>query len=114
MPVLKIQTNMAVANTDRESLLKAASSYVSDILGKPERYVMIILEDDTPMSFAASTDPACYLELKSIGLPEENTPELSASLCELVNQQLGVHKERVFIEFTPTKRHLFAWNGDTF
>ena len=84
------------------------------MLEKPERYVMIILEDSIPMGFAANPDPACYLELKSIGLPQEDTPRLAFELCELINLALGVNKERIFIEFTPTQRHLFAWNGDTF
>jgi phenylpyruvate tautomerase len=114
VPVLKIQTNVTVPDTDRESLISNASASVAEMLEKPERYVMIVLEDDTSMGFATSSDPACYLELKSIGLPQEKTSRLAFKLCELINRTLGVKKERIFIEFTPTQRHLFAWNGDTF
>ncbi len=114
MPVLKIQTNLRVPDTDRESLMSNASALVSKMLEKPERYVMIILEDDTTMSFAAIPEPACYLELKSIGLPQDDTPKLAFKLCEFIERTFGVKKERIFIEFTPTQRHLFAWNGDTF
>jgi hypothetical protein len=66
------------------------------------------------MCFAGDTAPCAYLELKSLGLPEQRTAELSAALCGFVEEHLGVPKSRVYIEFASPPRHLFGFDGRTF
>lgn len=113
MPTLLIKTNAALP-ADQDGLLKAASAAVATLLGKPEGYVMVLLEPVAALCFGGDTAPAAYLELKSLGLPEERTPTLSAALCDFVEEQLGVPKGRVYIEFVSPPRHLFGWDGRTF
>lgn len=112
MPTLIIKTNAPVENSD--ALLQAASRTVAEMLGKPERYVMILIEPVPALCFAGETTPAAYLELKSLGLPESRTAELSHTLCTLVGEQLGVPADRVYVEFASPARHLFGYNGATF
>lgn len=114
MPLLKIQTNIAVSSRDTSGLLKKASSAVASMLGKPESYVMVVIESGLPISFAGSDSPAAYLELKSIGLPGNRTAEFSATLCKLLQAELGLTQERIYIEFADAPRHLWGWNGGTF
>ena len=114
MPLLKITTNREIDTTRRSELLRKASQQVADLLGKPERYVMVTLEINTDMIFGGDTSPVSYLELKSIGLPEERTTELSNFLCELIKDQLGIPAERTYIEFSNAQRHLWGWNSATF
>lgn len=114
MPTLRIQTNAAPAPEDRPALLAAASALVAAELGKPARYVMVILEANPDMLFAGSPAPLAYLELKSLGLPENRTPALSAALCALLAERLGIPASRVYIEFASPPRHLFGWDGGTF
>ncbi len=113
MPTLILKTN-APRPADVEALLRDASAAVAEALGKPERYVMVLLEPDTAMCFAADTAPCAYLELKSIGLAPERTEVLSATLCTFVEARLGVPRERVYIEFADLARDMFGWNGSTF
>jgi phenylpyruvate tautomerase len=114
MPTLKIQTNVEIPAERRKVILEAASATVAEQLGKPESYVMVILETNQDMLFAASGAPLAFLELKSLGLPEEDTPSLSAALCRFMEQQFGVPPARVYIEFASPLRHLFGWNSKTF
>jgi len=114
VPYLKIQTNRRVDDGRRTELLVAASRLLADILGKPERYVMVALDADVPMVFAASEAPLAYLELKSIGLDEAATTGLSEHLCQLMAERLQVPVERVYIEFANAPRHMWGWNGSTF
>ncbi|MFP3874426.1 MAG: phenylpyruvate tautomerase MIF-related protein [Thiohalophilus sp.] len=114
MPLLRIQSNQPVEPAAAEQLIGAASKLVADQLGKPERYVMVALEPPIPMSFAGKTDPLAYLELKSIGLPQDKTPALSEALCGLVQEQLGIDPERVYIEFADAPRAMWGWNSGTF
>ncbi|ROR35085.1 phenylpyruvate tautomerase MIF-related protein [Inmirania thermothiophila] len=114
MPYLRLQTSATLAAEDRAPVLRALSRAVAEILGKPERYMMVALEDGVPMAFAGEDAPCAYLELKSIGLPRHRTEELSAALCGLVEKHLGVPAERTYIEFTDLERDLFGWNRRTF
>ena len=114
MPFLKIQTNCSVDDARRGSLLTRASRIVAEGLGKPERYVMVALEAEAPMVFAGSDSPLAYLELKSIGLPETRTAELSRALSEFVHSELGITQERVYIEFADAPRKMWGWNGGVF
>lgn len=114
MPTLLIKTNAADAAADRPALLQAASRTVAEMLGKPEGYVLVALEPVADMCFGGDAAPLAYLELKSLGLPEERTAEFSATLCGFLEQHLGVPPSRVYIEFAAPARHLFGFDGRTF
>jgi phenylpyruvate tautomerase PptA (4-oxalocrotonate tautomerase family) len=87
---------------------------VAEILGKPEQYVMVVLEKNMDMVFGGSHEPLAYIELKSIGLPEEKTKILSARLTTYLAEKLGVAENRIYIEFANAQRHMWGWNGSTF
>jgi len=114
MPTLRILTNVAVVPDARQALLARASSALAEMLGKPESYVMVVLEEGRDIVFGGSFGPAAYLELKSLGLPEDRTPDFSRVLCELMSELLAVPPGRVYIEFASPPRHLFGWNSGTF
>lgn len=114
MPTLIIKTNAALAADNCFDLLQSASETVAEMLGKPERYVMVMLEQNAAMYFAGSTAPLAYLELKSLGLPEQRSAEFSATLCDWVSQQLGVSPDRVYVGFSAPPRHLFGFDRSTF
>lgn len=114
MPYLKIQTNHRIDDTLAAALIKSASQLVAAGLGKPERYVMVALEPPIPMIFAGSDEPTVFMELKSIGLSENKTPQLSDTLCQLINKELGVPADRVYIEFQDAPRKMWGWDGGTF
>ncbi|MDH5485536.1 MAG: phenylpyruvate tautomerase MIF-related protein [Gammaproteobacteria bacterium] len=112
MPLLNINTNNKL--DDKQQLALAASAAVAKALGKPESYVMVQVSDKQALVFAASGEPAAYLELKSIGLPEPETARLSTTLCELINKYCDIDPARIYIEFSNAQRHMWGWNGATF
>ncbi|MGD9000474.1 MAG: phenylpyruvate tautomerase MIF-related protein [Granulosicoccaceae bacterium] len=114
MPYLAVKTNISISDDDKKALLATLSSVAAEELGKPERYVMVLVEDNAAMLFAGSDAPLAYLEMKSIGLPEAITPDLSTALCNVVHKQLGINKDRVYIEFSDAPRKMWGWDGKTF
>lgn len=66
------------------------------------------------MCFGGETSPLAFLELMSLGLSEDQTPALSAALCELFDETLAIPSNRVYIEFTSPPRHLLGFDGKTF
>jgi phenylpyruvate tautomerase PptA (4-oxalocrotonate tautomerase family) len=114
MPLLKITTNREIDPEQRSPLMAKASSRVAELLGKPESYVMVMLEHGQEMLFGGSPEPLAYLELKSIGLPRDRTGTLSAELCRLVTEELAIPERRIYIEFSDAERDLWGWNSTTF
>jgi phenylpyruvate tautomerase len=57
---------------------------------------------------------AVFIELKSIGLDNSDANILTADLCDLVENELSVEKNRVYIEFVSPPGALWGWNGETF
>ncbi len=115
MPLIKVQTSVsAPEKSEVETLLKSLSAALASHLGKPESYVMTAFESNVPMTFAGTTDPVCYLEIKSIGLPASQTKPMSQDFCEKINQALGIPVNRIYIEFADAARTMWGWNGTTF
>jgi phenylpyruvate tautomerase len=114
MPYLMIQTNLPLGKKAERAILRNASTLIAELLEKPESFVMIALETDTPMLFAGSDDAVAFLELKSIGLSARKTKDLSQALCQLIEGHLGIAKDRVYVKFIDVKGSMWGWKGDTF
>lgn len=114
MPLLSIETNRPTQGEILGSLLKSASALVASTLGKSENYVMVRFSYNENMLFAGNRLALAFLQLKSIGLPESATAELSTLLCELVETRLEVPKNRIYIEFVDAPRKMWGYDGHTF
>ena len=114
MPYLLINTNLKLDHEQERTLLSHCSSEIATMLGKPERYVMVSIESGISMLFGGDDSPCAYLELKSLGLPEERSADYSQALCGLISKALAIPKERIYIEFSNPARHLWGWDGATF
>lgn len=114
MPHLIIHTNTDISKDKHATLLADASKLTSEALGKSEQYVMASLYPNESIVFGGSAEPAAYLELKSIGLPESKTQELSSTLCAYCEEHLAIDPGRVYIEFSDAARAMWGWNNQTF
>jgi len=115
MPLIAVKTTVSTPpKTEVESLLKTLSASLAKHLGKPESYVMTAFDSDVPMTFAGTTDPVCYIEIKSIGsMTPTQTQSMSEDFCQKINQSLGVPQNRIYIEFNDAKGSMWGWNGST-
>ncbi|BBD58986.1 macrophage migration inhibitory factor family protein [Nostoc sp. HK-01] len=116
MPLIKVQTSVsAPAKPEVETMLKSLSGKLAKHLGKPESYVMTAFEADIPMTFGGTTDPVCYIEIKSIGMMKPNQTEaMSQDFCRQINQALGIPQNRIYIEFADATGAMWGWNSTTF
>ncbi|MDX2239159.1 MAG: phenylpyruvate tautomerase MIF-related protein [Leptolyngbyaceae cyanobacterium bins.302] len=115
MPLIKVQTSIAPAAAQVESLLKTLSTSLAKHTGKPESYVMTALEPGVAMTFGGTTDPACYIEVKSVGtMSPAQTQAMSQDFCQTVNDAIAVPINRIYIEFADAKGYLWGWNSSTF
>jgi len=116
MPLIKLQTSVsAVEKAEIESLLKTLSASLAKHTGKPESYVMTAFEPNVPMTFGGTTDPVCYIEVKSVGtMSAAQTKAMSQDFCQTVSDAIAVPPNRIYIEFADAKGFMWGWNGSTF
>ena len=110
MPSINLKTSLKLE--EKNELLKAISSELSSLTGKPENYVMTSIDDGVAMTFSGTSDPCCYVEIKSIG--SLNPSKMSEIFCQIISTQIGIPSERIYIEFSDVPANLWGWDGRTF
>ncbi len=93
MPLINLRTSLASIE-HRDELLLELSAKLVEQSGKPEDYVMTLLETDVPMTFAGSLAPAAF--------------------CELITSRTGIPANRIYICFEDVPASSLGWNGRTF
>jgi phenylpyruvate tautomerase len=113
MPYFRIATNTKEL-PDRNTFLKACSTFISGLLNKSEKYVMVELNTNSSMIFGSEMSALAYIELKSIGLQSEQTNVYSEKICDFITKHFNIEKSRIYIEFSDVERNKWGWNGTTF
>ena len=85
---------------------------IADLTGKPENYVMTMIQSNSQMTFAGSDQPCCFVKVKSIG--SLNPSSMSKSLCELIASKTNISTNRIYIEFIDVKASNWGYNNSTF
>lgn len=114
MPTLILHTNLPLDEQQRTELPARLARFTAQATRKPEQWIMTVIHDARPMSFAGGHAPCAFVEFKSIGLPDADMPAISAGLCELLQDALGLDPARVYIEFTRAEPQRWGWNSGTF
>lgn len=114
MPLLALQTSVHLSNQQRHNLLAPLSKIVAECIGKPERYVMVTVSE-AAMLMGGAEDPAAYADIRGIGgLNREVNRKLSERICTLLQEQLAIPPDRVYLGFTSVSAENWGWNGGTF
>ncbi|MFO7789672.1 MAG: phenylpyruvate tautomerase MIF-related protein [Bacteroidales bacterium] len=111
MPYFSIETNQRI--NDGKAFTDSATSFIAGLLNKPEKFIMVSLKGKNEMRFAGTTDLTAFIQLKSIGLPDDKDG-LIESVFEFAEKALNTPKNRIYLELTDIKRELFAYNGKSF
>ena len=111
MPFIQINTS-SKSVVDNESLQKEVSKMVADLTGKPETYVMTMIQSDSQMSFAGSDEPCCFIKLQSIGAL--NPTSMSRHLCKLIASKTNIKTNRIYIELMDVNASNWGFNSSTF
>ena len=114
MPLLKLETTVALADEKKGALLAALSKIVAGTIGKPEQYVMVVI---SPAAIRMSGKPgdAAFVDIRSIGgLNGDVNRQLARKIGGLLKESLGVPPDRIYLNFTDVPASNWGWNGDTF
>lgn len=114
MPLVRVQTSAAVDEATRSGLLAELSGAVAEALGKPESYMMVVLQADTPMLMGGDDAPAALVEVRSVGtISPEQAHGLAGKLSAIV-ATLGVDPRRIYSNFTGVPGAMWGMGQSTF
>ncbi len=114
MPLLKLETTVALSDDKRKSLLASLSKIVAETIGKPEQYVMVTI---SPAAMLMSGKPgdAAFVDVRSIGgLSGGVNRQLAQKVCRLLGESLGLPQDRIYLNFTDIEAGNWGWKGNTF
>ena len=114
MPLLKLETTVALTDERKKTLLAALSKAIAETIGKPEQYVMVTASQSA-MLMSGKAGEAAFVDIRSIGgLNGETNRKLSQQICKLLKDSLGIAPERVYLNFSDVGAGNWGWNGSTF
>ena len=114
MPLLKLETTVALSDEEKKTVLAALSKAIAETIGKPEQYVMVTASQSA-MLMSGKAGEAAFVDIRSIGgLNGDTNRKLSQQICKLLKDSLGIAPDRVYLNFSDVEAGNWGWNGSTF
>ena len=115
MPLLKLETSVAISQEKKTSLSTSLSKILAQDTGKSESHCMIVIEDGASVMMAQKQGPGAFVDIRGIGgLTGSVNRKLSRSVCTLLQKECGIPPEAVYLNFTDVKAENWGFNNSTF
>ena len=99
---------------EQKTQLKTGLGGIMSLIGKPESYTMICIQDDCALYFGGRRlEEGAYLAVDILGSKNpDNSGKFTGAACSLLNEQLGIPGNNVYVEYRHTTD--WGWNGGNF
>ncbi|MGM0508023.1 MAG: phenylpyruvate tautomerase MIF-related protein [Fusobacteriota bacterium] len=115
MPFIETKIGKAVTKTEEIDLKHGFAKIMEEEIGKPERALMINIEDEKRIYLGGKLDTVSYVEIKLLGkLNIEQKDILTNRIGKLYNEILNVDSNKIYITFFEMERQDWGFNGKTF
>lgn len=112
MPFVDLRTNATPSEAVVARLLRDLSEITAKHLKKSSEITMSGVSAGEALSFRGNLEPAAFLEVRSIGLPDRLARgAIAAELTELLDDVLDIPADRVFIVFRDVPRDQWGVSG---
>ncbi|KPI89531.1 macrophage migration inhibitory factor-like protein (MIF2) [Leptomonas seymouri] len=113
MPFIHTTVSTKLDNAKRANLSKAFKAICREALGKPEDFVMTAFNDDTPIEFQNSTEPAAHIRVEVLGTYAPTAPaKVTPAITAAVAKECGIPAARIYVLYFCTP--YVGWNGSNF
>ncbi len=115
MPLIELDTSCELDAGKKQAIVAGLSRAVAEGTGKPEQYVMACVRDKVAMLMAGGAGPAALVTIKGIGgLSKTVNQSLAGKITPMLQKELAIPGDRVYITFQELDAGHWAWNGKTF
>lgn len=113
MPMIKVDTTVKLDDAKRD-VLKTELGKAISIMGKPESYLMIELNDGKDLYFGGNRlEKGAYVEIKVLGSVDAGQSDrMTAKVCEILQTVTGIPGDAVYVSYWGTAS--WGWNGSNF
>jgi phenylpyruvate tautomerase PptA (4-oxalocrotonate tautomerase family) len=116
MPYIDFKLSAKLVDKKEETLKFETAQLMKKIAGKDEPWLYIRFNTHQTLYFRG--DPlknGALVEIKLVGsLSSAQKRELSAAMGKLLENELGVHPDELYLIITEVKGENWGWNGQTF
>jgi phenylpyruvate tautomerase PptA (4-oxalocrotonate tautomerase family) len=116
MPLIQLDTSYSLSDpSKKQALAKTLSQIAAEASGKPEQYVMACVHDNVTMTMSGTADSCALVTVKAIGgLSKAVNQTFAAKVCQLLQKELSIPQNRVYLTLEELESSHWAWNGKTF
>ena len=116
MPLIQVDTSCELSDQNKkQSVVKALSHLAAEAMGKPEQYVMACIHDNVAMSMSGQAGPCALVTVRSIGgLSKTVNQNVAAQVGQMLQKELAIPQNRIYLTFEDIAPTHWAWNGKTF
>ncbi len=113
MPYIDAKITKKLSDNEKDCL-KAAIGQSMAIIGKPESYTMIGIQDGYTLYFAGNKlDEGAYIAVDILGSANPaNSAAFTGAVCESLEKLLGIPGKNIYVEYRHTTD--WGWNGSNF
>ena len=111
MPYINAKFSTPVS-PEKELALKTALGEAITLLNKPERYLMVEIQDNRRMYFGGKNDrPMAFFDVSLLhAAPRAAYEKLTARLCGIAKDIMNIDGDCVYVKFEETEN----WGYDSF
>lgn len=116
MPLIELDTSCDVGDAGKKQALVASlSRLAAETTGKPEQYVMACVRDKAAIVMSGGAGPCALVTVKAIGgLNKTVNQSLAGRVTQMLQKELGIAGERIYVTFQELAGSHWACNGKTF
>ncbi|XP_070573090.1 macrophage migration inhibitory factor-like [Ptychodera flava] len=114
MPSFTLYTNVS-RDKIPDDFLTTTTKLMVEMIGKPEKYMVVHVIPDQVMSFGGSTEPCGNAFVMSIGkLGLQENKKITKAFMEHVKETLGIEPTRMYITFNDEEKMNVGYDMNTF
>ncbi|KAG8374457.1 hypothetical protein BUALT_Bualt11G0134200 [Buddleja alternifolia] len=99
MPCLDISTNVNLDGLESDSIFSELTKAVSEIVEKPETFIMILLKGSVALTFGGNKEPAALAEIVSMGaINSEVKRKLIVTIGSILQNKLSIPRTRFVLK----------------
>ena len=114
MPFINLRTTTKISEDKETVLRRELGKIITLIPGKRETWLMLEFEDECKMAFRGTADADCAMIIVELlgGASNKAYDDMTKALCELVNTELSVPMDRIYVRYAEYSHWGFA--GENF
>ena len=115
MPLIQLDTTFTFPDQNKkQAIAKTLSQIAAEGTGKPEQYVMTCIRDNVAMTMSGAPGPCALVTFKAIGgLSKPVNQAIAAKVSQLLQKELAIPQNRIFVTFEELAATHWAWEGKT-